>query len=97
MAHDTLHHAQDSATRTRLQELTASGLFEPPVVRHVPWVTQYTTDEYVALLGTHSNHRLLPDEQRAALHGEIAASIDARGGEIEHPYSTDLVAARRVR
>ena len=94
MAHDTLHHAQDSSVRVRLHELSDSGLFDEPVVCHVPWVTRYSTDQYIALLGTHSNHRLLPDEQRAALHTAIAESIGARGGEIEHPYTTDLVAAR---
>ncbi|HEX4819129.1 MAG TPA: hypothetical protein VFV00_02900, partial [Acidimicrobiales bacterium] len=58
------------------------------------WDERYTTDAYVALLATQSNHRMLPDEQRTALHAAIAEALDARGGTVEHPYRTDLVAFR---
>ena len=94
MTHAALHPQADSAVRIRLHELVESGLFEEPIVRHVPWVAHYTTEAYVALLATHSNHRLLPDDQRAELHAAIAASLDARGGVIENPYTTDLIAAK---
>jgi hypothetical protein len=76
-----------------IDKLLNDERFGPPVVREVPWLQRYSTDAYISLLGTHSDHRLLPDAQRAELHGEIAESINARGGEIDHPYVTDLLAA----
>jgi SAM-dependent methyltransferase len=92
--HDALMKRMSASSAVQLDRLVSSDLFTAPVVRHIPWVERYTTSAYVALLGTHSDHRLLPDDQRAALHRAIADAIDARGGEVEHPYQTDLVAAQ---
>ena len=61
--------------------------------RLVPWSARYTTDEYIAFLNTHSDKRMLPDQQRAALFDAIRESLDAAGGVIEHPYVAELVAA----
>jgi hypothetical protein len=94
LSHERLKPQLMSGVAGHLATIGASDRFEPPVVRHLPWVARYTTAAYVALLATHSNHRLLPDDQRAALHGAIAEAIDAQGGEIEHPYTTELVAAQ---
>ena len=93
-AHETLMRKMRASSRLQLDHLVSSDLFEAPVVRHIPWVERYSTSAYVALLATHSDHRLLPDDQRAGLHGAIAAALDARGGEVEHPYRTDLIAAK---
>lgn len=76
-----------------IDKLLRHERFGPAVVREIPWVERYSTVEYLTLLGTHTSHRMLPDEQRAELHGAIAESIDARGGEIDHPYVTDVIAA----
>ena len=93
-AHETLMRKMRASARVQNDKLLSSGFFSAPVVRHIPWVEHYTTEAYVALLGTHSDHRLLPDDQRTALHAAIAGAIDARGGEVEHPYRTDLIAAQ---
>jgi SAM-dependent methyltransferase len=94
MTHERLAPQQDAGVQVQLASLRDSGLFEEPVTRDVQWHARYTTDAYIALLATASNHRMLPDEQRAELHSAIADAIDARGGTVEHPYRTDLVAFR---
>ncbi len=61
----------------------------------VQWEATYTTDQWVGLLGTHSDHRLLDPETRAELHAEIAAVIDALGGSFVLPYRVELIRFRR--
>jgi SAM-dependent methyltransferase len=77
-------------------QLAATGAFaEPEELRHV-WERTYTTREYVTLLGTHSGHRLLPEDARIGLHTGAAAVIDAAGGTITIPYhAVALIAQRR--
>ena len=40
----------------------------------------YNADEYIALLNTYSDHRALPDENRAALYAGIKSAIINHGG-----------------
>ena len=94
MTHEKLAPQQDAGVQAYIASLRDSGWFDEPVRRQVQWHQRYATDAYIALLATHSNHRMLPDEQRAELHTAIAEAIDARGGTVEHPYRTDLVALR---
>lgn len=75
-------------------QLGRSGRFGPCVTREFPWVARYTTSEYVDLMGTYSDHRILPDDTRAGLHGAIAAWLDARGGVLDHPFLAEVVAAQ---
>ena len=93
LTHKNIRQTQLNVHESNLVKLLGTERFGDIVVREVPWTTRYTTDEYVTVLGTYSDHRMLPDEHRARLHDAIAASLDAQGGEIEHPYITDLVAA----
>lgn len=92
MTHDKLAPQQNASVQAQFAALRDSGLFGEPVSRDVGWVARYTTEAYIALLATASNHRMLPEEARTELHGAIADSLDARGGTIEHPYRTELVA-----
>jgi SAM-dependent methyltransferase len=94
MTHEKIASQQDAGVQAQFASLRESGLFEGSVTRQVMWHERYTTDAYIALLATASNHRMLPYEQRAELHAAIAEAIDARGGSVEHPYRTDLVAFR---
>lgn len=59
------------------------------------WSQLYTTSEYLALLGTHSDHILLPAQARERLFEGVAAAIDAAGGSFELSYQTLLCLARR--
>jgi SAM-dependent methyltransferase len=56
----------------------------------------YTTESYLALIGTHSDHHLLPAEVRDPLFERIARVIDAAGGSFELTYEALLCLARRV-
>jgi protein-L-isoaspartate O-methyltransferase len=61
-------------------EIEASGLFGPVTVRRRRWEVVSTADEHIALIGTHSPHLLLPDEQREELFARIRRRIEARPG-----------------
>ncbi len=55
------------------------------------WERRYTSDEWVSLLGTHSDHRLLSDEHRAEVHEAVRAAIDDHGGSFVLPYRVELL------
>lgn len=95
MEHNVRKSFSGSVPRA-VEHLDRDGWFGPPIQRLVPWVAQYTTDEYIAFLNTNSDKRMLPEDQRAALFDAIRASLDRAGGVIDHPYVGELVAAQRV-
>jgi hypothetical protein len=70
--------------------------FEPPQQHHYAWTERYDTAAYVELLQTHSDHRMLPPEQLAALLQAVAAVIEHTGAELIYPYRTDLLTLRRT-
>jgi SAM-dependent methyltransferase len=76
--------------------IAACALFEPPVRRSVSWTREYTRAEWVNLLGTHSNHRILPEEQRARLHAAVGDAIDWHGGRVEVVYDVECFLSRRA-
>ena len=76
--------------------LAACAAFEPPVRRTVTWNRTYTTDEWVRMLGTHSDHRILPEEQRNRLHAAVGDAIDRHGGRVDVVYDCELYLSRRV-
>ncbi len=59
------------------------------------WRQRYSTEEYLGLLATHSDHALLPRSARERLFAGIRAAIDAAGGSFELEYETMLCLARR--
>lgn len=77
-------------------ELEAAPGFGPVTVRTYPWERRFTATEYVDLLGTHSDHRMLPEDDRRRLHEAVTKVIDGRGGELTLRYTTAvLIASRR--
>lgn len=75
-------------------EIGAAEGFEAPEQRAFPWWQRYSTDEYVRLLSTHSDHAVLEPTVRERLLARIADVIDARGGELTVAYITHLCLAR---
>lgn len=73
-----------------------SRYFERAIVTRYPWSQVYTAAEYLGLLSTHSDHRLLPTSQREALHSAIAERIELAGGKLEIAYDANLYVARRA-
>jgi SAM-dependent methyltransferase len=70
----------------RAKEISESGDFDPPQVGIFPWSETYTTERYLGLLSTNSNHISLQPELRHRLFSAIAGLIDSYGGKIERPY-----------
>jgi SAM-dependent methyltransferase len=75
-------------------DLDASGRFDTAEIRRYPNVGTYSTAEYLDLLNTHSDHRLLPPAQRAELLEALRSALDANGGRCERRYETVLYLAR---
>ncbi len=49
----------------------------------------------VGLLGTHSDHLILPAEQRVRLHGAVGDAIDRHGGRVDVAYDATVFLSRR--
>jgi SAM-dependent methyltransferase len=72
----------------------AAGLFEPAEIRRFKWSRTYSTDDWLALISSHSDHQALGEPRLQALRDAVGAEIDALGGSFEYPYETVLVTAR---
>jgi trans-aconitate methyltransferase len=78
------------------KEWIASGLFSGLVTRVYRWEGTYTSAEYVQMLNTHSDHRVLPEAERTALFESISRLIDNEfNGRITHEQATMLHMARK--
>jgi hypothetical protein len=73
-----------------------SGCFGPASWRRYPWSRVYETRDYLALLRTHSDHRLLPPEQRETLERAVAHVIESHGGTIKVAYEANLYLGARA-
>jgi SAM-dependent methyltransferase len=76
------------------ERIRASGRFGEVSVREYPWTERRSAESWVRLLGTFSDHRLLPDDDRDALLGEVARVIERHGGFIEVRHVARLFLAR---
>jgi SAM-dependent methyltransferase len=74
-----------------------SGLsFGEPLRKEYPWTKDYTADQWVALLRTQSDHRLLPPGQLDELTERIRRLLAAKGGVYHHRYVCRLWAAQKA-
>lgn len=87
---------RDHAHASYVDELTATGAFGPVSVESIPWEAAYETTEWISLLGTHSDHRLLSDDDRRRLLEQVAAVLDANGGTLTVEYDTVALLAHRL-
>jgi SAM-dependent methyltransferase len=85
-----------STRQLSVQELDDSTLFESISSRQYPWSETYTTDSYLALLSTHSDHRMLSADAFQRLAEGLARLIDDSGGTLRVDYVTRLHVARRA-
>lgn len=77
-------------------DLETTGFTEPEW-RTYPWLARYSTDEYLSLLRTHSDHVVLAPRRRQALLEAVGKVIDGAGGILELEYVTWLGLARPLR
>jgi SAM-dependent methyltransferase len=73
-----------------------SPLFTDPHTAVFHATVAYPTGRYLALLRTFSNHRMLPEERRSALHGRLGEVVDGYGGVVDVRLETELILARRA-
>jgi SAM-dependent methyltransferase len=78
------------------QELEEAPGFTGAEVRTYSWQQRYTTDAYVRLLQTHSDHIVLEEPVRRALLDAVAVVIDSHGGVLELEHATILAMARHT-
>jgi SAM-dependent methyltransferase len=85
-------------TRAIARDISSTGLYaDPPgvIVRRYPWTQTYTTEEYLRLINTYSNHLALPTDNRKALYHGIADLIERRyRGKVGKEYLAVLNIAR---
>ena len=74
-------------------QLRATGLFANVEVRRYPWERDYTRDEWLALIRTHSDHSTLPAGQLRALLDAVSQAIGAQ--PVHTYYVTQAIFARR--
>jgi SAM-dependent methyltransferase len=70
-------------------------LFEKPIIKRYPWDEQYTAEEYIALLGTYSDHISLPKPAREKLFRAIAELINANYHGVVIKHYESLLEIRR--
>ncbi len=78
-----------------LEELRDSPGFQCLGLETLGWEATYSTDEWIELLPTHSDHARLADETRHDLLRQVRDVIDSHGGVITLAYSTLLLRWRR--
>ncbi|MET9109409.1 class I SAM-dependent methyltransferase [Streptomyces zhihengii] len=89
--------ADDVDTSDHAAEAARSGRFGPVECRRWQWELTYTTEEYLRLLRTYSNHRALPPEALAGLLSGVAALIDGRhAGRVTKRHLTELRVSRTL-
>jgi ubiquinone/menaquinone biosynthesis C-methylase UbiE len=77
------------------EEFESDADFTDVDARVFSWPARYSSEQYIGLLGTHSDHITLPQAPRERLFEEVAAAIDEAGGSFELTYQTLLCLARR--
>jgi hypothetical protein len=86
----------EATIQQREMALRASGCFDRFEVQRFPWSARYSTEQYIGLLNTYSDHLMLADESRARLFDAVAQVINQRGGFIDRPYLATLYLARKA-
>jgi SAM-dependent methyltransferase len=82
-----------SASSATESFFAASGSFGAVTKRSYHWSRVYKTADYLDLMRTQSDHRLLPETQRETLLAEIGKIIEACGGSITTRYEAHLFVA----
>ena len=84
-----LRLSEDRPIRTA--DLPGVEAFCPPVQRVYPWAQTYSSEQYIKLLNTYSDHIALPDENRLPLFDGIVNLIETKyDGQITKHYAAFL-------
>lgn len=77
-------------------EIAAVDQLGDPEIRYYAWQQTYTASDYVGLMGTLSEIRLLEEGCRSMLLEAVHSTICAHGGSLMLPMRTRLCLARRA-
>jgi SAM-dependent methyltransferase len=94
LARDSGESSLEQRVDRTLREIRASGLFDEPTVRRYPWTQTYTTEDYLRLLQTFSDHLALESQDLERLLAAVGATVDRFGGSIDRPQVATLFLAR---
>jgi SAM-dependent methyltransferase len=86
---------QDARADTAVAGIAASERFDAAEVSTFAWSRTHDTEQWLALLQTHSDHQTLPVAQRERLLAAIGEAVESVGGSFEMPYEAILVSALR--
>jgi SAM-dependent methyltransferase len=78
-------------------EMESSGFFGPVTLVRRPWERDYDTAEWLELLSTASDHRMVEETERERLFERIARAVDANGGVVHVEYVSVGYLARTSR
>jgi SAM-dependent methyltransferase len=76
--------------------IAAARLFALGELRTYVWPQQYSRDEWLDQLGTHSDHIALEREELARLLRAVGIAVDRLDGSITVHYETQLITAQRA-
>jgi SAM-dependent methyltransferase len=77
------------------ERVALGSAFGEPIKREYPGWRDYTAKDWIALMKTSSDHRILPEEQRRRLFEAITAAIEKHGqGVYRHHYVAELWAVQ---
>jgi SAM-dependent methyltransferase len=79
-----------------LDEIPEELSLGPPIEREYRWSKPYSTEEWLGLLRSSSDHRLLDDDRRRRLLAAVAEVVEAHGGTYRHQYVCRLWAVPRL-
>lgn len=91
---DTNVSLEEKANRCK-EALHRSDAFENLQEMRHAWEKAYSGADYLKLLNTHSNHRMLPEPDKTHFFQAIAEVIDRSGGVVRRMYETLLLLARK--
>ena len=69
--------------------------FATTEVSNYRWTRRYTAPEWLDLMRSSSEHRMLGEDRQAPLLAQVADVIDRHGGYFDHPYRTTLWLTQR--
>ena len=72
--------------KDKVEAIRSSGFFGDVVVKRYPWSEQYTTERYIKLLNTHSDHLNLAEETRRGLFANVRELIEQFDGVVTRSY-----------
>lgn len=86
---------EERIERTRVS-IAETNLFEAATIHQYRWERDYSTEAYLRLLNTYSDHRQLNENRKLRLFEKIGELIEKQyGGVVTRPYLTVLYIARK--